>query len=127
MSVSIPFAYKWLKSRVGCHLIQPAALADKELFTQVPGSREFSEVEARTLYEGVAPVLALPWINPASSPAMVVTTVSKVCKLVDTPHTTAPQSVRAAAAKTKAKVPTVINHIQFVTPCVGSSTEATSR
>ncbi len=95
---------------------------------------EFSEVQAKkydgvtySLYEGVAPVLALPWINPASSPAMVVTTVSKVCKLVDTPHTTAPQSVRAAAAKTKAKVPTVINHIQFVTPCVGSSDEATSR
>jgi hypothetical protein len=80
------------------------------------------------LYEGVSPVLALPEMNPARMPAIVVTTVSKVCiLLVDTPHKTAPQSVKALTTNTTAKVPTIINHIRLITPCVGSSDEATSR
>ncbi len=72
-------------------------------------------------------MLALPEMNPARIPAMVVTTVSKVCILVDTPHRTAPQSVKALTTNTTAKVPTIINHIRFITPCEGSSEEATSR
>jgi hypothetical protein len=81
--------------------------------TTAPGCRLF--------YLVVAPALVLPEMKPASMPATVVKTVSRICTRaasfsflkIDTK--TAPISARVAQTRTTPNIHTMISHILFVT------------